>query len=194
MPTVGTSEWEASIITRLQASDETALRELMQAYFDNVADVAFRYVRTVDGARDVAQDVFIRLWERRLSLVPSGHIIHYLRRAARNAALDALDRDASANRLAESLQYESDLIRPQAENLGISAVEADELHQAVRDAMRALTPRVREVALLYLEQGLEPGEIAQLLGVAPRTVYNQLRTAMRTVGETMSGWRPGSHS
>jgi RNA polymerase sigma-70 factor (ECF subfamily) len=189
MPTFGTPEWEAALVARLQADDETALRELMDAYFDTVAEVAFRYVRTTDAARDVAQDLFIRLWERRLLLEPTGQLVHYLRRAARNAALDVLDRDAAAARLAQKLASEYELIRPYNENMGANEVDTDELNQALHRAVEGLSPRVREVVLLHIEQGLEPGEIAQLLGTAPRTVYNQLRKAMQHVTDALSGWQ-----
>lgn len=188
MPASGTPEWEAALVLRLREGDETALRELMEVYFDTVADVAFHYVRNTDDARDVAQLVFIRVWENRQTLLVTGQLVHYLRRAARNAALDMLARDASAARLAHHVTAEYDVVRPYDENLGASQVDIDELNQAVRRAMATLSPRVREVASLYLEQGLEPGEIAQLLRVAPRTVYNQLRKAMRTLANTLEGW------
>lgn len=188
MSTSGTPEWEVALVARLHDGDETALRELMDAYFQTVADVAFRYLRTTDDARDVAQEVFIRLWERRGALAPTGKLVHYLRRVARNSALDRLDRDAAAMRLERTLTSEYEIVRPHEENRGAMEVDMAELSQAVRRAMEELSPRVREVAGLYLEQGLEPGEIARLLGVAPRTVYNQLRTAMQRLADALGGW------
>jgi RNA polymerase sigma-70 factor (ECF subfamily) len=187
-----TLAWQSAIVVRLRANDDSALSELMGAYFDAVADVAFHYVRTIDAARDVAQTVFIRVWEHRHSLEVSGNIVHYLRRSARNAALDALDRNAAAARLAATVALDLELFHPHDDNSGLSAVEAHELTEAVRHAVGDLPPRVREVALLYLEQGLEPGEIAQVLGTAPRTVYNQLRRAMQHLTQVLGAWREPS--
>lgn len=188
MPTFGTPEWESAILNRLRANDEAALRQLMEAYFDTVANVAFRYVRDPDAARDIAQNVFISVWNHRLTPPTPGKLVHYLRRAARNTALNAIDRDAAAARLASTLTSDSAIFHPYEENRGASEVDVEELRQAVQRAMAKLSPRVREVALLHLEQGLQPGEIAQLLGVAPRTVYNQLRKAMHYLAEALGGW------
>lgn len=153
----------------------------MHAYLGDVVAIAFTYVRREDVAADVAQEVFIRVWERREGLDPAGQLSHYLRRAARNAALNVLARDAAAARLAESLVREFAVEPRAAENAGAAAVEGQELDPRVRDAIAALSPRVREIVLLYIERGMEPGEIATLLSVAPQTVYNQLSRAMKTL-------------
>ena len=180
---------DLALVQRLNADDETALAELMRDHFDAVADIAFHYVRSVDAARDIAQTVFIRLWEHRRTLRLTGNVIHYLRRSARNAALDALDRDAAAARLAATVALDCTLVPLRDEGDRMRELEARELTEAVQRATRLLPPRVREVTALYLEQGLEPGEIAHLLGTAPRTVYNQLRRAMRELAAALADWK-----
>jgi RNA polymerase sigma-70 factor (ECF subfamily) len=173
------------LIVRLRADDERALEEAMRAYLTDVAAVAFTYVRNSDTAADVAQDVFIRVWERRHALDPSGRLLHYLRRAARNTALKVLERDAAAARLAAALLREYAVLPHHAGNAGLSAVEAQEFNRQVREALVALPPRVREIVLLSHERAMTPGEIATLLGVAPQTVYNQLGRAMKTLARAL---------
>jgi RNA polymerase sigma-70 factor (ECF subfamily) len=178
---------EPDVIARLREGEEHALRTIMERYFDTVTDVALHYVRHVDVARDIAQEVFIRVWHRRRTLDPTAPIVHYLRRAARNASLDALDRDKAAGKLATTLAA---AVNGDAygENLGAQSLEMGDIHAAVHRALATLSPRVREVATLYIEGGFEPGEIAELLNVAPRTIYNQLRTAMQTLKPALAEW------
>src|SRR5262245_31167485 len=105
----GADAFFASLIRRLRADDESALRDVMDAQYEDVVALAYQYVRSRDLARDVAQDVFIALWERRNTLREDGNLIGYLRRAARNTALSLLTRDASAARLEHALlrEYEA---------------------------------------------------------------------------------------
>ena len=62
-----------------RADDEGALREIMEAHFDDIAALALQYVRSMDLARDVAQETFIRFWDHR----------HRLAAEAAKAACDA---------------------------------------------------------------------------------------------------------
>src|SRR5690349_14372169 len=96
----------AALVARLHADDERALSDLMDTQYDDVVALAYHYVRTSDVARDIAQDVFISVWERRRQLRADGNIPAYLRRATRNLALTLLARDASAARLEDSLLRE----------------------------------------------------------------------------------------
>jgi RNA polymerase sigma-70 factor (ECF subfamily) len=153
----------------------------MDQYLDDVTGIAFHYTQTIDLAVDVAQDVFIKIWEVRRTLDPSGDIVRYLRKTARNAALNAVRHEATLNRLQQAAVREWAIIQPHLDHEGLRSIEIEEFNAEVRTILSRLSPRVQEVALLYHQRGLEPGEIASLLGVAPQTVYNQLRTAMQAL-------------
>jgi RNA polymerase sigma factor (sigma-70 family) len=176
---------DKEIVAQLQRGNEQGLAALMARYFDDIAEVAFHYLGNRDVAGDVAQDVFIRLWNRRESLDENKPIIHYLRRASRNRAYDVLDSDSSARRTAGRAFGDYNAAVLHDVNTGPRSVEQDEIDAAVYRAAEALSPRVREVALLYY-RGLQPGEIAEMLEVAPRTVYNQLRTALPVLAKALS--------
>jgi RNA polymerase sigma factor (sigma-70 family) len=178
-----------TLIVRLLADDERALEDAMRAYLSDVVAIAFSYVRTRDVAADVAQDVFIKTWARRHTLDPSGNLLHYLRRAARNTALHVLERDAASARFERSLTQEYTVLRSHDENTGLTTLEAEEFNQQVRDVLGGLSPRVREIAILYHERAMEPGEIAAMLDVAPQTVYNQLGKAMKVLAQAFRSSR-----
>lgn len=172
---------EAELLARMRTGDESALEVLMDRYMDDVFSIAFHYVRTADVASDITQEVFVKFWERRQALDATQSIAHYLRVAARNSALKVLRHDSANARLETNISLEHELFYPHTINTGMRAIDAQEFTRELHSALNALSPRVREVALLYHERGLEPGEIAALLGVAPQTVYNQLQTAMKAL-------------
>lgn len=180
---------DAQLIERLREDDSSALAILMDQYLDDVVGIAFHYTQTVDLAVDVAQDVFIKIWEVRRTLDPSGDIVRYLRKTARNAALNAVRHEATINRLQQAAVREWAIILPHIDHDGLQSLEIEEFNAEVRTILSGLSPRVQEVALLHHQRGLEPGEIASLLGVAPQTVYNQLRIAMQALSHAFRAKR-----
>lgn len=176
---------DAALLARLRVNDDMALHTLMVQYTADVARIAYHYLKQEDLAYDVAQDVFIAVWERRQLLDDRTPIVHYLRRAARNRALNVLRQHASQARTVERAAGDPTAPR-HAANAGPVELRAAEVDATVRAMAFKMTPRVREVLLLYYERELEPGEIATLLGVAPRTVYGQLRTALRMLAAALA--------
>jgi len=181
---------DAEWIVRLRAGDETALREIMETHFAPIASLALRYVHSRDLASDVAQDAFIRLWEHREGLAPDTSIRAYLSRIARNRAVDMLRHDAHLERMEQRITNDYITLVSHSENHGSENVEHDEFHALVHAVADTLTPRVREVLLLYYDEQLNPGEIAEVLGVAPKTVYAQLRTALHVYTRALIGRWP----
>jgi len=181
---------DAEWLVRLRAGDETALREIMETHFAPIASLALRYVHSRDLASDVAQDAFIRLWEYRGGLAPDTSIRAYLSRIARNRAVDMLRHDAHLERLEQRVTDEYLTSVSHTRNHGSENVEQDEFHALVHAVANTLTPRVREVLLLYYDEQLTPGEIADVLGVAPKTVYAQLRTALQVYTRALVGRWP----
>ena len=172
------------LLTRIRDGDEQAFATLFAQYAERVVTFAARYVDSVDTARDITQDVFIRVWERRASLPLSG-IRLYLFRAARNRALDLLGHDAVAARWEAAVKRDDTQGARHVLNAGALRVEADEIATRVRAALATLTPRAREIVRLVREDGLKPGEVASLLGLTPATVYVHLSRALKQLAQAL---------
>jgi RNA polymerase sigma-70 factor (ECF subfamily) len=190
MTSSNVADRDAQWIARLRDDDEGALRDVMDAHFDDIAALAFRYVHSRDLARDIAQETFIRFWDQRHHLTADTAVRPYLARVARNRALDILRQDTHAADLEQRIASGYVGAGSYSNNEGMTQVEADEFHMLVRAIADTLTPRVREVLLLYFEEQLEPAEIASVLGVAPKTVYNQLHTALQVYAKALVGRWP----
>src|SRR5690606_6252090 len=79
---------ESLLLRRLCAGDEHAFTKLVTRYLDSVTKFAFYILAHHDAAEEVAQDVFVALWERRETLREIKSLKSYLFRAVRNRALD----------------------------------------------------------------------------------------------------------
>ncbi|MFZ4622268.1 MAG: RNA polymerase sigma factor, partial [Bacteroidota bacterium] len=54
---------ESEIIERLKNGDQEAFRALVGAYQDRILNGAFKFVRNIDAAEDITQEVFIETFE-----------------------------------------------------------------------------------------------------------------------------------
>ncbi len=102
------------------------------------------------------------------------------------AKYQALDRKKLINR--RRVQLEGLQARRVSELTTDGALEREELTAIIWTATERLTPSEKEVFLCTWLEGLTPAAIAKRLGLDARTVYNQLYTARKKVGEELEGY------
>ncbi|MDV7397344.1 sigma-70 family RNA polymerase sigma factor, partial [Arthrospira platensis SPKY1] len=79
-------------LVRLRSGDRTALRAIFEAHYELVCQSAYRLVQDRSTAEDLAQEVFLRFWEKRERITITVSLPAYLRRMAINEALGHLRR------------------------------------------------------------------------------------------------------
>ena len=173
--------------------DADAFGAIYHAYHAPLCTLARRYVRAADSAEELVQDVLLRIWEQRSWLhLQDGALRAYLYAAVRNQALDALKRERVARRWHERVLREPDaLVGPRPDGADESAA-VEELSAVVERLVAALPPRCRQAYVLRREQQLGYGEIARIMGVAPKTVEVQIGLALRALRRGLADWVPAS--
>jgi RNA polymerase sigma-70 factor (ECF subfamily) len=167
------STFEAEVMSRLASGDEEALSDLMNLYWRPLQEYAAGLLGSSDAAEDVAQEAFVRLWDRRADWHP-GSVRAYLYRSARNLALNEQRHGRVRGRWLLVFRQ-----RPHtAAGSAADAVEELELHAAARRAVQRLPPRRREVFLLARFHGLSYKQIAEIMGISQQTVANQMSSAI----------------
>ena len=163
-------------VIQIQRGDRDAFRALFDAYYARLCTFAVEYVGSMDRARDVVQDVFLTLWERRADWVVHGSLKSYLYQAVRNRALNA-SRDRATRRRAYDAhgQHRHRVTRRTAEN----QAHYHQLSEAIHRAIDQLPPRRRMVFLLHRHHDLTYAEVAQTMGITRKTVENQIGRALK---------------
>lgn len=172
------------VLTRLQAGDRSALQILFHEHHAMVCGVMYRFVKDQSTVEDLAQEVFVRFWEKRETIQINSSVQAYLRRMAINEALGYLRRNKH--------QYDEE-ITPQTPNMGTdSSVEEQYLHseleQNVRAAIDMLPPKCRTVFHLSRFEDMTYQEIADQMGISIKTVENQMSKALRVLREKLKGY------
>ena len=165
------------IVQGIANSDLKCFRSLYDAYYSYLCALAVSYIHDFEKARELVNDVFVRVWERRTQLKhpPLPYLISGVRNACCNYLRDS--RKASEltlvlmERVPETGLYNEDEVEDMV--LMISAVSA------------SLPKRCREVFSLHFTEGLDTDEISEKLGIAPSTVRVQLKAALDKIRENL---------
>jgi RNA polymerase sigma-70 factor, ECF subfamily len=163
-------------VTRIRDGDAEAFRAFFRAFYPALCGFLRRYVDSDDVAEDLAQDVFVAVWERREELDPDRAIEGYLYTSARNRALNLLKRRGVVLR-SHDLLSRTRLSPPTPEDL----LRHTELAEAAQSAIDTLSPGARRIFLLRREAGLSYAEISELLGISVKTVDNQMGRALKAL-------------
>jgi RNA polymerase sigma-70 factor (ECF subfamily) len=170
---------DQELIRRLRAGDESALELLVVAYWQRLLRFVEGILDQEGGGEDVVQEAFIRLWMRRGELRFEGSFRAFLYTLTRNAAIDELRR--SGRRRTLSIRADPPVAPPSP----LAGVEASDLQAIADAAIAALPPRRREVFRLARREGLSYKEIAEVMGLSPQTVANQMSRALTELHEAL---------
>jgi RNA polymerase sigma-70 factor (family 1) len=125
-----------------------------------------------DIAEEVVQQVFVRLWEKRLNLSLDHSLSTQLFRMSTTIFIDELRKAAQCRKYQESmLQKEEDLVE--------NTLEHKERLQLVYSAIDRMPPMRRQVFMMSRMEHRSYSEIAEKLGISPKTVENHINLALR---------------
>ena len=79
---------EVFLMKRIAAGDELAFQQLFDIYYPQVRGFVLSFVKNVDDTEDIAQSVFINLWQKRDLLAEVINPNAYLYRMGRNAIMN----------------------------------------------------------------------------------------------------------
>ncbi len=175
------SHSDEDLLDLLKTGDGRGMGLIFEQYHPSLCASAYRIVQDRDAARDVVQEVFIRLWHGRATLQITHSLKAYLHRSAVNGALHHLERTQRIKRV--PLQSAEELAGDAG---GGAALEAGDLQAALAAAVDALPPVCRTVFMLSRHDELSNAEIADCLGVSVKAVEKHLTKALARLREAVA--------
>jgi RNA polymerase sigma-70 factor (ECF subfamily) len=170
---------EKTFLSQLVEGDENAFKVLYERYRETIFRLVLKYLASEDLARDITQEILIKIWEKRESLKGVHNFQSYLLHTARNHAIDVL-RAASRSDIAKgeiARQFYKDN----------TCFDDETLHRDYKSFIKrtvdSLPPRAKEVFLLCREEGKSYDEIAAALGISRNAVRNSMHLALHKFRE-----------
>lgn len=163
----------------LSTDAEKAFEWLFRRYFSELCQVVYRVTHDEHLAQDLVQEVLYELWRKKNQLTISISLRAYLKRAVLNRTLNHL-RDnrkwSSEENMPEIAVYESD---------PTDQMRSEELQALVDAAIDELPEKCRMVFVLSRYEELSYRDIAKELGIAEKTVENQVSKALKYLRERL---------
>ena len=168
---------ERFLIRRAQAGDIPAFEYLYRRHVGRVYALCLRMCGEAGHAEEMAQEAFVRAWERLGSFRGESALATWLHRVTVNVVLS--DRRTKARRR-ERTQTEEELARHAEEP---AKTKSPGLRVDLEEAIAALPPGAREVFVLHDVEGYKHREIAEMTGIAAGTSKAHLHRARMLLRE-----------
>lgn len=165
-------------IKELAAGSHDAFRYLFMKYFPKVKYFIGHLTKSESIAEELAQDVFMSIWENREQLGSVESFGSYVYRMAKNRALNYLRRKYLEDSYMDEYEGETEL-----------TIEGD-LYAREIELLEQLTvsrmPRKRKAIYeMSRKDGLTNDEIAARMGISKKTVENHLNLALKEIRKTL---------
>lgn len=161
---------EHDLIGRAQLGDRDAFGELVRMHYQGAVNVVYRLCGDIHLAEDVAQETFLKVWDKLHTYKPVGSFRGWVYRIAANAALDILRKKR------EEVDMESVTLSSPSSGVEQTVIRGQQA-KVVRQAVLSLPPASRAVLVLREYEGLTYQEIADSLEIPIGTVMSRLAYA-----------------
>lgn len=178
-----TKDIHIQYIEGLRSGSEADFNKLYSIYADLLYGFILHLTKSPSLAKDVLQETFLRVWQRRESISTDMSFKSYLYTIARNLVVDAFRKQVQNIHFDSYIENE---YQHPAEDSMDHRINFDDFMEKLRTAKEKLPPRQKEVFELSKEKGLTISQISQQLDISDKTVKNQLSLAIKTVREELS--------
>ena len=174
---------DPKVIKRLSEGDQSAFRVVFEHYYPRVYEFIRRIVKSDTISEDIAQDIFVKIWERRemfgVEVQSFGKYIYVM---SRNAAINAIRRTGRITPLVEDAVNRS-------ENFSIEDdYYAREKELIIRLTVCQMPEQRRRIFEMSRYMGMDNQTIATTLNLSKKTVENHLTLALKTLRSVLACW------
>ena len=147
---------------------KSVYKEVFMAFYKPLCLFARKILSCEEDAEDMVHNVFLAIWERKMSFIDKSHLKVYLYRAVYNQSITYIRRQKFTTRLEDHEEgNEMD------ENNYLQNRIETEVFVEIMQAIDRLPEHRREIFKLSYIDGLKISEVAERLGIAEETVRSQ---------------------
>jgi RNA polymerase sigma-70 factor (family 1) len=168
---------EKELLCKVASGDEHAFKQLFKSYWPQVYGTGLHLTRSPEQSKDLAQDIFLKLWDNRSKLQEVERIEAYLYTISRNHIIDYLRKKVFHIANIDFLinYFQDDTILEQEH------LEYEELENAIHIAITTLPGKVQDVFKLSRFEGLTHEQIAARLNISVVSSKTYIVRALRHI-------------
>jgi RNA polymerase sigma-70 factor (ECF subfamily) len=165
-----------SLLQQITCGNQQAFASLFRLLYPRLLSFALQYVHVKETAEEITNDVFIKLWNRKEYLDQVNNISTYLFVSVKNLSLNYLKQYSHVHIVLENTEGDTKLVNREDPE---QQLEWKEMNFQLSQAIDNLPDQCRTVFKLIKEDGFRYKEVAEILGISPRTVETQLFRAIK---------------
>lgn len=168
---------EKVLLGKLAEGDAPAFTALYEKYSLKLYANIFRLVKSEDTAKEILQDLFLKIWELRGQIDPEKSFKSFLYKIAENLVYDHFRKVSRDKRLSDNLLYLLEEEYSHSEESVICNESVELLHMAINH----LPEMRRRVYVLGKMEGKTYEEISAQLGISHSTISDHIVKANRFI-------------
>jgi len=181
-------EEDQLLMLRVKAGEAEAFNLLMEKYQKPVLNLVYRFTGRVEGAEDLAQEVFLRIYRAAPRYEPRARFFTYLYQVTLNLCRNERDKQQRRGALQASGPEDRPLEVPDAQ-LGLDErLEQQEVASQVQAALQQLSVDQRELLVMQRFQNLGYEELSQITGQSVSAVKAKLHRARQALKKHLQPW------
>jgi len=172
------------ILEKLQSGDERFYKSVFYEYYAALTYFANKYVNDLDVSREIVQDLFVKLYERRYSLKIESSFKSYLYKAVFNSCINHINKIAVREHHHQQIKYQDEEKYVFSED----DLNLSELEHKIYQEIECLPLQCRKIFKMNRFDGMTNADIAEKLNLSKRTVETQISKALKILRHKLSGY------
>lgn len=172
------------LLSAVQHGDQKAFDTLFRRYYPMLCAYGHRFVELED-AEEIVEDSLLWIWENRETLVIESSLNSYLFKMVYRRALNKLAH-IDATQRADTRFYEE----MQEMLQDTDYYQMEELTKRIEEAIAALPESYRESFVMHRFRDMSYKEIAETLGVSPKTIDYRIQQALKQLRTDLKDYLP----
>ncbi len=178
------SSYERILLEKLKDDDQSAFSILFTRYYQDLVRFSYGFTRDSDASEEIVQEVFLKLWENRNSLLIHNSLKSFLLKSVQNRSIDNLRHSRITSKYASIVLEHPILSGNDTENYILHS----ELQANFELAMAKIPAQYAEAFRMSRIETLNYQEIAEALGVSVRTVEVRISKALNLLREELKDY------
>ena len=173
---------DAEALLQMSDGNAAAYRFLFDHYFTDLCNFLLIYLHSKELSEEIALEIFTFIWEKRQTLQIKANFKSFLFSSAKNRAISLYRKEQK--KMFTSIDPGQSVFLDDSSSQQL--MENNELREIINTAINKLPGKSKQIYQLAWEENLSHKEIAEQLGITPKTVENHVGIALRKLRESLN--------